>query len=86
MSKHSIRRVLFARSYKITCCVLLLTYRYNIIKLKNKTPPKGGKIIWRACIEFGGDDESVIYATDWEEKTRIRTCTGLEKAVKITNK
>ena len=37
-------------------------------------------------IGFGGDDEPVIYATDWAEKTRIRTFTGLEKAVKTANK
>lgn len=33
-------------------------------------------------IGFGGDDEPVIYATGWAEKTRIRTFSGLEKAVK----
>lgn len=32
-------------------------------------------------IGFGGDDEPVIYATDWAEKTRIRTFTGLKKVV-----
>lgn len=35
-------------------------------------------------IGFGGDDEPIIYATDWAEKTRIRTFAGLEKAVKTT--
>lgn len=33
-------------------------------------------------IGFGGDDEPVIYATDWAERTKIRTFAGLEKAVK----
>lgn len=33
-------------------------------------------------IGFGGDDEPIIYATDWAERTRIRTFAGLEKAVK----
>lgn len=33
-------------------------------------------------IGVGGDDEPLIYATDWAEKTRIRSFSGLEKAVK----
>ena len=33
-------------------------------------------------IDKGGDDEPVIYAVDWAEKTRIRTYAGLKKAVK----
>jgi hypothetical protein len=33
-------------------------------------------------IGFGGDDEPVIYATDWAEKTRIRSVSGLKKALK----
>mgnify|MGYP004668670961 CR=1 FL=1 len=32
-------------------------------------------------VGFGGDDEPLIYATDWAKKTRIRTYNGLEKAV-----
>lgn len=33
-------------------------------------------------IGFGGDDEPVIYPTDFAEKTRIRSYSGLLKAVK----
>lgn len=51
-------------------------------KLKNR----GVYRIKGIQIGFGGDDEPVIYATDWAEKTRIRTFTGLEKAVKTANK
>ena len=36
-------------------------------------------------IGFGGDNEPLIYATDWAKKTRIRTYNGLEKAVAKNN-
>lgn len=32
-------------------------------------------------ITTGGDDEPLIYAMDWAEKTKIRTLEGLRKAV-----
>lgn len=32
-------------------------------------------------VGYGGDDEPVIYALDWAEKTRIRSLSGLRKAV-----
>lgn len=33
-------------------------------------------------IGTGGDDEPLIYATDWAKKTRIRSVSGLRKLVK----
>lgn len=52
----------------------------------NKLKNRGVYKIRGIQIGFGGDDEPVVYATDWAEKTRIRTFTGLEKAVKTAQK
>lgn len=47
----------------------------------NKLKNSGVYKIKGVQIGFGGDDEPVIYATDWAEKTRIKTFAGLKKAV-----
>lgn len=52
----------------------------------NKLKNRGVYKIKGVQIGFGGDDEPVIYATDWAEKTRIHTFKGLEKAVKTAQK
>ncbi len=48
----------------------------------DKLRKKGIYKIMGICVGTGGDDEPVIYPTSWAEKTRIRSYSGLEKAVK----
>ncbi|WP_276773827.1 hypothetical protein [Ruminococcus champanellensis] len=50
-----------------------------------KLQSRGVYKIKGVVVGFGGDDEPLIYATDWAEKTRIRTYNGLEKAVAKNN-
>lgn len=47
-----------------------------------KLKAKGIYKIKGVQIGFGGDDEPLIYATDWAEKTQIHTVNGLMKAIK----
>lgn len=47
-----------------------------------KLKAKGIYKIKGVQIGFGGDDEPLIYATDWAEKTQITTVKGLMKAIK----
>lgn len=47
-----------------------------------KLKAKGIYKIKGVQIGFGGDDEPIIYATDWAEKTKITTVNGLMKAIK----
>lgn len=49
-------------------------------KLQNKGVYKIKGII----IGYGGDDEPLIYPTDWAKKTKIRSVTGILKAIKET--
>lgn len=46
-----------------------------------KIKAKGVYQIKGVQIGFGGDDEPLIYATDWAKKTNIKTFEELEKAV-----
>jgi hypothetical protein len=43
---------------------------------------KGIYEIKGVMIGFGGDDEPLIYPTDWAKKTRVKTFNGLKKLVK----
>ena len=47
-----------------------------------KIATKGVYKIKGVQISIGGDDEPLIYATDWAEKTNIKTFDDLMKAVK----
>ncbi len=47
----------------------------------DKLRARGVYKIKGVIIGFGGDDEPLIYPTDWAEKTRIRTLAGLRKVL-----
>jgi hypothetical protein len=48
----------------------------------DKLASRGIYEIKGVMIGFGGDDEPLIYPTDWAKKTKVKTLNGLKKLIK----